>query len=185
MKKRRILLAAFAVLSIILLMFSLSGCDSRVLDEAAQVLLDEWNSQQQATSVSSGETPSPSSSLLSPTEDADQPVYKEAYSSHGEVAAYLHVYGELPVNYITKEKAKQSGWNASEGNLWDVLPGACIGGDYFGNYEGALPSSPGRTWHECDVDYEGGYRGSSRLLYSTDGLIYYTNDHYASFQQLY
>lgn len=60
-----------------------------------------------------------------------------------------------------------------------------IGGDRFGNYEGALPEAEGRTWKECDVNYQGGYRGSERLLYSSDGLIFYTADHYQTFTQLY
>ena len=91
----------------------------------------------------------------------------------------------LPTNYLTKNEAEALGWNNKEGNLWDVADGYCIGGNKFGNYEGRLPEKSGRTWHECDVNYQGGYRGSDRLLYSTDGLIYYTEDHYNTFTQLY
>lgn len=107
------------------------------------------------------------------------------YSTRDEVALYLHLYEHLPDNYITKEEARKLGWDNSAGNLWDVAPGMSIGGDRFGNYEGLLPEEDGRTWKECDVGYEGGYRGAERVLYSNDGLIYYTNDHYETFTCLY
>ena len=60
-----------------------------------------------------------------------------------------------------------------------------IGGDHFGNYEGLLPDADGRKWKECDVNYSGGYRGAERLVFSNDGLIYYTKDHYESFEKMY
>ena len=107
------------------------------------------------------------------------------YSTPEEVAEYLHIYGHLPQNYLTKQEAKALGWDASQGNLWEVAEGKSIGGDRFGNREGQLPEAEGRTWYECDVNYEGGFRGAERLLYSNDGLIYYTNDHYQSFIKLY
>lgn len=107
------------------------------------------------------------------------------YTSPEEVAQYLHLYGHLPSNYITKKEAQEIGWESSKGNLWDVTDGMSIGGSRFGNYEGALPDKSGRKWYECDVNYQGGYRGSERLLYSNDGLIYYTGDHYKTFEQLY
>lgn len=113
-----------------------------------------------------------------PTEDA-------ACTEAGEVALYLHLYGHLPDNYLTKQEAEALGWDSSRGNLWEVAPGCCIGGNRFGNYEGALPDADGRKWYECDVNYEGGYRGAERLLYSSDGLIYYTADHYETFELWY
>ena len=107
------------------------------------------------------------------------------YSSPEEVALYLHLYGCLPGNYLTKQEAKALGWNSSEGNLWEVAEGMSIGGDRFGNREGLLPEKEDRIWYECDVNYAGGYRGAERLLYSSDGLIYYTDDHYQSYTCLY
>lgn len=107
------------------------------------------------------------------------------YTSKGDVALYLHTYGRLPENYITKRDAEELGWDSKKGNLWDVAPGMSIGGSRFGNYEGALPDRKGRKYFECDIDYEGGYRGAKRLVYSDDGLIYYTEDHYNTFEQLY
>lgn len=98
-----------------------------------------------------------------------------------EVAAYLREYGELPEGYITKEEAYDLGWKPEEGNLWEVAPGASIGGDYFGNREGKLPREKGRRYYEADVNYEGGTRGPERIVFSNDGLIFYTRDHYKSF----
>lgn len=115
-----------------------------------------------------------------------QPVIEEDgwYSSKEEVALYLDTYGELPDNYITKKEAIALGWNSKEGNLWEVAEGKSIGGDKFGNREGILPESDGRTYYECDIDYEGGYRNEKRIVFSNDGLIFYTEDHYESFEEL-
>lgn len=107
------------------------------------------------------------------------------YTSKDEVALYLHTYGKLPNNYITKRDATDLGWDAQKGNLWDVTDKLSIGGDRFGNREKLLPEKEGRTYFECDINYEGGYRGSERIVYSNDGLIFYTEDHYESFEQLY
>ena len=107
------------------------------------------------------------------------------YTSKEEVALYIHTYGKLPVNYITKKEAQDMGWDPSKGNLSDILPGMSIGGSAFGNYEGALPRANGRRYFECDIDYDGGYRGAKRLVYSNDGLVFYTEDHYNSFEHLY
>lgn len=107
------------------------------------------------------------------------------YFSSADVALYLHVFGELPPNYLTKEEAWELGWDSSKGNLWEIGYGFCIGGNYFGNLEGLLPDEFGRTWYECDANYAGGFRGAERLVFSNDGLIFYTADHYESFEQLY
>ena len=109
----------------------------------------------------------------------------ETYTSKLEVAAYIYQFGHLPDNFIKKNKAKKLGWVSSEGNLDEVAPGKSIGGDYFGNYEGLLPEEDGRDYYECDIDYTGGFRGSKRIIYSSDGLIYYTEDHYKTFEELY
>lgn len=108
-----------------------------------------------------------------------------SYTSPEDVAEYIHTFGTLPGNFITKDEAKALGWDSKAGNLWDVAPGKSIGGDRFGNYEGLLPSAEGRKYTECDVNYSGGYRGAERIIFSDDGLIYYTVDHYETFEQLY
>lgn len=107
------------------------------------------------------------------------------YTSKEEVAGYIALYGHLPDNFITKKEAKALGWVSSEGNLGEVAPGKSIGGDYFGNFEGSLPEKEGRDYHECDIDSDGGYRGAKRIVYSNDGLVYYTEDHYETFELLY
>ncbi len=107
------------------------------------------------------------------------------YTTKDEVALYIHLYGKLPGNYISKREAEDLGWNASRGNLWDVAPGKSIGGSRFGNYEGLLPEARNRKYTECDIDYDGGYRNSKRIIFSNDGLIFYTEDHYRTFEQLY
>lgn len=107
-----------------------------------------------------------------------------SYTSKEDVAHYIIEYGTLPDNFITKKEAKSLGW--SGGSLEPYAPGKCIGGDYFGNYEGSLPELSGRTYHECDIDTLGAKsRGAKRIVYSNDGQIYYTEDHYETFTLLY
>lgn len=108
-----------------------------------------------------------------------------SYTSKEEVAAYLHQYGKLPPNFITKKEAQSLGWVNTEGNLGEVAPGKSIGGDYFGNYEGLLPEDDDRDYYECDINTDGGHRGAERIVFSNDGLIYYTGDHYETFELLY
>jgi len=109
----------------------------------------------------------------------------ESYTDKEHVALYLHTYGKLPSNFITKTKAKKEGWDPEKGNLQEVLPGMSIGGGGFQNEEKRLPEKEGRTYKECDIDYRGGPRGEKRIVYSNDGLIYYTGDHYQTFELLY
>ena len=117
---------------------------------------------------------------------SDDPAIAEdgVYDSKEEVALYLHTYSHLPDNYITKNEARKAGWNG--GGLEEYCPGKCIGGDSYQNREGALPKKDGRSYRECDIGTLGkSSRGGKRILYSNDGLIYYTGDHYESFTLLY
>ena len=105
-----------------------------------------------------------------------------SYTTKEDVALYIHLYGELPMNFMTKKHARDLGWDG--GSLEPVAPGMCIGGDHFGNYEGLLPED--REYTECDIDTRGASsRGAKRIVFSEDGLIYYTEDHYESFELLY
>ena len=107
-----------------------------------------------------------------------------SYTTKEDVALYIHTYGHLPSNFITKKEAKALGWNG--GSLEPYAPGKCIGGNQFGNYEGLLPEAPGRVYTECDIDTMGAKkRGAKRIVFSNDGLIYYTENHYESFELLY
>ena len=123
-------------------------------------------------------------STESTTEEASEELLDKdgTYTSKEDVALYLHQYGELPSNFITKKEAKKLGW--SGGSLEDYAPGKSIGGDTFGNREGVLPDYG--KYHECDIDTKGKKkRGAKRIVYSDDGRIYYTDDHYETFELLY
>lgn len=106
------------------------------------------------------------------------------YTTKDDVALYIHQYGHLPDNFMTKKEAQALGWQG--GSLEPYAPGMCIGGSHFGNYEGLLPEAEGRKYTECDIDTLGAKsRGAKRIIFSNDGLIYYTDDHYESFTLLY
>ena len=105
------------------------------------------------------------------------------YDSKEDVSKYLSIYKKLPKNYITKKEAKKMGWHG--GSLEPYAKGKTIGGDHFGNYEKKLPEKSGRKYYECDIDTLGAKkRGPKRLIYSNDGLIYYTGNHYKSFEKM-
>ena len=107
-----------------------------------------------------------------------------SYTTKEDVALYIHTYGHLPDNFITKKEAQSLGWQG--GSLEPYAPGKSIGGSHFGNYEGILPEAKGRNYTECDIDTMGANsRGAKRIVFSSDGLIYYTDDHYESFTLLY
>ena len=115
-------------------------------------------------------------------EEADLLPEDGTYSSRDDVALYLHTYGKLPGNFITKKEARALGW--SGGSLEPYAPGKCIGGDRFGNYEGILPQE--YAYQECDIDTLGAKsRGAKRLVFSGAERIYYTEDHYQTFTMLY
>lgn len=155
---------------------------------------DSWNSNEQNSSTDPwGEDDQGTTTSNEPvsTPTAEVTVTRNGqYTSKEEVALYLHLYGRLPSNYISKTKARDAGWVSTEGNLDEVCPGMSIGGSTYYNEgwdgEELLPETPeGRHWRECDINYHGGYRGAERLVYSDDGLIFYTPDHYKTFEQLY
>ena len=190
MKKRGMLVSLFVVA---LLAFGalLPGCTQKASSSSASVSASasagastkngNGNSVSEQTSIEEAPTSKQGSSEI--TEDG-------TYTSKDEVAYYLHTYGELPPNYITKNQAQNLGWVSSWGNLWQVAPGKSIGGDNFGNYEGLLPKAQGRKYFECDIDYDldrekyRGGRNGKRIIFSNDGLIFYTEDHYKTFEEI-
>lgn len=112
------------------------------------------------------------------------------YTTKDEVALYIYKYHKLPKNYITKNEAKKLGWNSSKNYVGDVAKGKSIGGDRFGNYQKNLPIVKGRHYIECDIDYKGKKRNAKRIIYADDfdesiGFVYYTDDHYETFEKLY
>lgn len=177
------------ILTVFLMMSSFLGCN---LEEINSFLGEEETTtvqNQEETSTQNKEETivqkQDNNSKESENEKSLEVFENKEYSSKEEVSAYINKYNKLPSNYITKKEAENLGWESSKGNLWDVADGKSIGGDKFGNREGLLPKKSGRQYYECDIDYNGGYRGAKRIIYSNDGLIYYTEDHYKTFEQLY
>ena len=173
------------LLSLLLVsIFSLSllaGCAQQDIELAADVLTAVLETEIEETAVTEEEI----AIVEEKTSDESSISENTTYTDKEEVAEYLYLYNHLPSNFITKKEAKKLGWVSSEGNLDEVAPGMSIGGDYFGNYEGLLPEADGRDYYECDIDFDGTYRNGKRIVYSNDGLIYYTEDHYESFELLY
>lgn len=131
-------------------------------------------------------TPKPTSTPKPTATPTPEPAIDEDgwYYSKEDVALYIHTYGKLPENFITKSEAQDLGWTG--GTVENYKEGAAIGGDKFGNREGLLPKKSGRQYYECDIDTKGkGSRGAKRIVFSNDGLIYYTDDHYETFTLLY
>ena len=123
---------------------------------------------------------------IAAAQEEETPAIEEdgTYTTKEDVARYIHTYGHLPENFITKKQAQALGWEG--GSLEPYAPGKCIGGSRFGNYEGILPEKDARTYTECDIDTLGAEkRGGKRIVFSNDGLIYYTEDHYETFELLY
>ena len=141
--------------------------DARV---TSQAVVDALNSLESKTGTS-GSAAIP--------ENPDKPL-----TDPQDIADYIFLYGKLPPNFITKKQAQNLGWDSSYNDVSDVAPGKSIGGDRFGNYEGLLPTRKGRQWYEADCYYKKGKRNAHRILYSSDGLVYYTDDHYESFTQM-
>ena len=143
-------------------------------------------SAEPAQTASPAQTEATVSPDVSPTPSPESAALDEdgVYTSKEDVALYIHLYGHLPNNFITKKQAQALGW--SSGSLEPYAPGKCIGGSRFGNFEGLLPEADGRYYTECDIDTLGASkRGAKRIVFSNDGLIYYTDDHYESFELLY
>lgn len=182
---------SLALLLAVLLALTIVGCAPLLEASIAMLESDLLEALQpqpaavaslEANGTSPTPTESPSEPTLTPT---PAPIDEDdAYGSKDDVALYLYTYGHLPANYITKAEARALGWEG--GSLKAYAPHKCIGGDRFGNYEGLLPSASGRAYTECDIDTLDKFsRGSKRIVFSNDGLIYYTDDHYEGFELLY
>lgn len=186
-----------ALLLAVILLVSLAACGPAQIAAPAQQPSQELTllppeEKQNTDLVLLPSDPAPPSEEQTPeAPPAEEPPAQEpaldeggSYTSKEDVALYIHLYGRLPDNFITKKEAEALGW--SGGSLEPYAPGKCIGGSYFGNYEGLLPKKKGRSYTECDIDTLGKKsRGSKRIVFSNDGLIYYTEDHYNTFELLY
>lgn len=196
---------ALALLATLMVLTGLAGCSSKDVETALDVAIEvievaeSLEAMETETQISSGseqtseqteaQTTSEAETEAIETEDEAAVIDEDGhYTSKEEVALYLYTYGKLPSNFITKKEAENLGWKKKDGEagqLHVVAPGMSIGGSSFGNYEGLLPEKKGRKYFECDINYVKGNRGAERLVYSNDGLIFYTGDHYESFEQLY
>lgn len=161
-----------ALLMALVMLLSMAACSG---DEAASIGIIGGVDGPTAIIVSGPDSDEESKDLL----DEDG-----WYYSAEDVSLYLYLYDCLPDNFITKNEARELGWEG--GSVEKYAPGCAIGGDKFGNREGLLPKADGRQYYECDIDTDGeNSRGAKRIVYSNDGLIYYTDDHYESFTLLY
>lgn len=177
-----------ALLALVLVFSILSGCGGAVPDIPAYTAAPTADAAPASEEPVSPEAPDEAEAPdgpETPAEPSPAALSEDGeYTSAEDVALYLHLYGHLPENFITKKDARALGW--SGGGLDGYADGKCIGGDRFGNYEGLLPEAPGREYHECDIDtLHAPSRGAKRIVFSNDGLIYYTEDHYESFVLLY
>ena len=176
----------FCLLLCLLLLCSLTGCHNTGRGQSGQT--QGLVAVTAAPTEAAASTPTAAPETAVPSEASGNPGSRltedGVYDSKDEVALYIHLFGHLPSNYITKKQAEELGW--SGGSLEPYAPGKCIGGSRFGNYEGLLPDAKGRSWTECDIDTMGARsRGAKRIVFSNDGLIYYTGDHYNHFELLY
>lgn len=206
MKLLRSLRAPLAVVLAMLMAFFAFGCSAQEISDNLELageivdLVGELSEagDLQISDILQTEDETVSEDYFEWTEDEPESGYEETdapdkeaaidrdgyYYSKDDVALYIHTYGELPENFITKSEAEELGWEG--GSVERYLEGAAIGGDKFGNREGLLPKKSGRVYYECDIDTNGrSSRGAKRIVFSNDGLIYYTDDHYESFTMLY
>ena len=167
----------------LVMVFSLVGCDQTETGAADSDNSGVFAGHYEAIDETTDDSISASSQA---TNQADVTLIDKDghYFDKENVALYIYTYGELPSNFITKDEARKLSWEG--GNVEQYAPGCAIGGDKFGNYEELLPKAKGRVYYECDIDTDGYHsRGSRRIVFSNDGLIYYTHDHYESFELLY
>lgn len=162
-----------ALLLVLALAIGMTGCLFSPQD------VPDYTSPTVSTTTAAPTTPVTTAPALPPIDEDG------VYNSKEDVALYIHTYGHLPDNYVTKDEAKALGCT-SLGRIKDYLENGAIGGDIFYNREGLLPKMDGRTYYECDIDtWNKTSRGAKRIVFSSDGLIYYTDDHYSSFTLLY
>lgn len=97
---------------------------------------------------------------------------------------WLIRFKHLPSYYISQEDAANLGWEAKLGNLSNVAPGKMLAKGIYQNRNGHLPQESGRIWYEADINYKSGWRNDQRILYSNDGLVFVSYDHYQTFTEI-
>ena len=176
---RRLLALALAVV----MLLGLSGCGEEIPNLTEEIFSEAGNTEAAAAEALPDEPETPEVLEDDPGTSDSAVTEGVCYYDLEHVVLYLDQYGALPDNYITKEEARALGWEG--GSVENYLDGAAIGGDRFGNREGLLPEATGRSYTECDIDTNGqSGRGAKRLVFSNDGLYFYTEDHYETFSEL-
>lgn len=175
MRFTKILSVVLAVLLCVTGLLALPGCSEEEISDVLDLVIDVLEEETDAPTVGSDVPADETSSPPAPEENG-------TYTERDDVALYLWTYKHLPKNFLTKNDARDRGWEG--GNLHLVVPGCRIGGDYFGNYQRKLPAG---EYRECDIVSDGEEeRGPCRLVFTADcSRIYYTDDHYESFTLLY
>ena len=59
-----------------------------------------------------------------------------------------------------------------------------ISAGVYKNLNGHLPQKTGRVWYEADINYKSGARNDQRIVWSNDGLVFATYDHYNTFYEI-
>ncbi len=96
---------------------------------------------------------------------------------------YLIRYGKLPDYYIDINNLRELGWKDGKSPS-KYAPGKMLTRGRYFNDNKHLPDAPGRLWFECDINYYEGRRNQHRILYSNDGLMFVTYDHYETFYEI-
>ncbi len=193
--KRWTALLTLIVIAVSLFVLLTASADNTP-DQAQQTVQDMWAGRRKTTPTPKPDkTPKPSNNATAtpkptPTPEPDlptaTPVPDGPIIEPQAIADWLFSHDfTLPDNFITKKEAQALGWQNGYRYVSDAAPGKSIGGDYFGNYEQQLPTAKGRRYYECDCWYEKGPRNAYRIIFSNDGLVFYTEDHYQTFVQMF
>ena len=95
----------------------------------------------------------------------------------------LKNFQKLPEYYITLSEAIKHGWQNGKSPA-KYFPNKMIAGGIYKNQNHHLPDAPNRIWYEADINYYEGKRNRHRILWSNDGLIFVTYDHYQTFYEI-
>lgn len=169
-----LLLVGLVIFGIIWLKDNFSSVDLPLTDSSTEIT--EENSLQ-------GDFPNVSLDVKTAPDEAQSSLTIDQLTAEHRVVDYVKKNGKLPAYYITKKEARSLGWQSTYRDLCDAAPGKAIGGDYFSDFEKNLPKKKGRKYYEADINYRCGKRNANRLIYSNDGLIFITKDHYKTFEE--
>lgn len=189
---RRLIRAITAIFAVLVLLFADIAAATAPADVSRAIsrsqIVAKSNKKKKKSNATATPTAAPEATPAPGEEAADPgvtPIPEGPIIDPQSIADYLFANGCLPENFITKKQAQALGWDSTWNYVSDVAPGMSIGGDYFGNYEGILPTGRGIQYHEADCWYKGGKRNAYRIIFSSDGRVWYTADHYNTFTELF